>query len=174
MSNGSLAHLPAHQLEDPLNGVLVESQKSGDRSATKGRLSLDRSLNWIGNAFLHLRLRFNGLVVHRASRNIEPTTELRHRNGEPVFSQAPLDLKDHFSSFLPCRAFDFLWARHSNIASPYVSSSVLSCDSYCSRMSSGLAYRAFYIPDLAWSIQDSISEGGRSNCRDDSFTVVFP
>jgi len=170
MPNGSLANLPAFELENPLDRVLVELLQARHGSVTKRRLSLDHLLDRFGKALLDLRRRFNGLVVHGTARNLEPTTEFGHRNRESVFLQALLDVKDHVSSFFANRASHFFRARSSNIASPYASCSALSCDSYCSRMSSGLAFSAFSIPALAWSIQDSISEGGRSNCRDDSLT----
>lgn len=59
-----------------------------------------------------------------------------------------------------------------SMASPYASWRSFNCFSYCSRTSSGLARRALSIPALPWVTQSSISEGGRSNCRLASATVV--
>jgi hypothetical protein len=107
MPNRSLTHLPAHQLEDPLNGVLVEAQQASDSPITKRRFGLDHLFDRHSKSVLNLRVGLNGLVVDRTSRYIKPTTELRHRNRETVFSPAPLNLKDHVSSFLPGRASHF-------------------------------------------------------------------
>jgi hypothetical protein len=92
MPDRSLARLPAHQLEDPLNGVLVETQKAGDSPITERGLILDHLFDRRRKSILNLRLRFHPLVVHRTPRNLEPTIKLRPRNSEIVFSQAPMDL----------------------------------------------------------------------------------
>ena len=52
MSDRSLAHLPAHQLEDALNCVLVEAQQAGDSPTTKPGFGLDHLLNRISKALL--------------------------------------------------------------------------------------------------------------------------
>jgi hypothetical protein len=174
MPNGPLSYLLAHQLEYPLNVVLFEARKASDSSIAKRGFGLDHLLDRCGISILNLRFRFHRLVVDRTPRNLEPTTALRHRNGEAVLSQAPPDLKDHVSSLLAKQGVQFFRARSFNIASPYASCRALGCDSYRSRMSSGLVFRAFSIPALAWSLQDSISEGGRSNRLDDPVTLVFP
>jgi hypothetical protein len=165
MPNRSLADLPAHQLEAPLNGVLVEAQKPCHRPITKRGFGLDHLFDRRRKSALNLRLRFNRLVVHRASRSIESTTEFR--------LSSPAGSEGSCLALPAQQSVPFFRPLSSNIHPPHACCSALSRDSYCSLMSSGLASRAFSIPDLAWSIHDSISEGAKSNCRDHSLTVVF-
>jgi hypothetical protein len=105
--DGSFTNLPALELEDPLNRVLVELQQARHGSIPKRRLGLDHLLDRLSKTILNLWRRFNGLGVHGATRKVAPTTEFGHRNRESVLLQALLDVKDHASSFFANRASHF-------------------------------------------------------------------
>src|SRR6056297_327219 len=173
MANRSLADLPAFDLEDPLHGVLVHPQQSRHSPIAKRGLLLDQGLDRCGQLWPHLRGRLGRPVIHRPTRHLEPAAQLADRDRKSICLQSLLDREDQLSS-LPNRDANFFRARSSSMASPYASCRSLSWRSYCSRTSSGRALSAFSMPRLPSSIQLSISEGVKSNCRLASAMVVFP
>ncbi len=75
-ANRALAHLPALDLEDPLDGVLIEAQKIGHRAIAEGRLLLDHRLDRLDKGGVEPRRRLAGLVIDRPSGHVKPLTKL--------------------------------------------------------------------------------------------------
>src|SRR5699024_10307091 len=137
--DGSLPDLPALELEDALHRVLVETEQPSHRPVAKGWAFLDHGLDGFGKAFLHpWSCLFDRLVIHRASRHLEPTAQFGNRDVIPIFLQSLADRLDHFSSS-SSRDCNFFRALSSNIPSPHASSRSLSCPSHYSRTTCGLA-----------------------------------
>src|SRR5574343_1136785 len=172
-TNRTLSDLPALDLEDPLYGVLVHTKQMRHGAVAEGRVLFDHLLHWRCKCFLNPRRHLGRAVIDAPTWHGEPSAQLADRDVNAVSHESLVDRLDHLSSS-PSRDCNFFLARSSSIASPYASCNSLSCFSYCSRMSSGLVRRAFSIPRLASSTQPSISEGGRSNARLASATVVLP
>lgn len=84
VTDGALAHLPAFELKDALNGVLVHVEQTGNGSVTESRLSLDQSFDPAGARVIHLWRRFGAAVVKRPAWQIKPATELTDRHFEAI------------------------------------------------------------------------------------------
>lgn len=72
----ALADLPALDLEDPLNRVLVEAQTPGHRPVAERKLLFDHRLDRLGNAGIDLQCGLDWLVIDRPPRHAEPGAEL--------------------------------------------------------------------------------------------------
>ena len=127
----AFANLPAFDLEDALHGVLVKTQKPGNRAVAEGWLLLDHGLDWIGKARIDLRGGLGRLVIDRAPRHAEPRAEFRQRHRDPIGQKALMERPDQLfgatlepmarSPLTPSRsmrAASFFLARSSSMASP--------------------------------------------------------
>lgn len=111
MTDGPLADLPSLGLEDAPHRALVELQQTRYGPVAERGILLDQLLDRRGEALLDLRCRLDRSVLHGTARNVEPTTELRHRYAVPVLPQALLYPKDQVSSFFASSASHFLGTR---------------------------------------------------------------
>lgn len=134
---------------------------------------LDRRLNRYLQALPHLRSILGGLKINRSHGHLKPMAKLGHRNPHPFSFQSLLAGPNHSPS-PPIRYSNFSLAQTSNIAFPDASRSALSCRSYFSLVSRGLARRKVYKPCLPSSTQSLISESEASNTFAASETAVFP
>jgi hypothetical protein len=73
-ANRTLADLL--DLEFPLDGVLVESQKIGHRTIAEIGLRLDHRLDGLHKGGVQPRRRFVGLLIDRLSEHVKPLTKL--------------------------------------------------------------------------------------------------
>ena len=116
-TDGPLADLPATNLEDPLDGVLVHAQQPRHGPVAKRRLLLDERLHRRLELGLDLRNPFHRAVVEASAGHAEPSAQLADRDVEPIFKQSLTDRLNHDSS-LPNRDCNFFRARSSSMASP--------------------------------------------------------
>ena len=82
MTYRPLSDLPALELEDPLDRILVKPEQIGDSSIAKRRLFLDHRLDRFGKGRIDLRRSPSWLVVDAAPGHAEPATKLCHWNIE--------------------------------------------------------------------------------------------
>ena len=116
-TDGSLAHLPALELENSLYGVLVHAEQVRDGAVTERRVLFDHLLYWFGKVLLNLRRGLCRAIVDTPARHFEPPTELADRDVDSVGPQSLVDRLDHLSSS-PSRDCNFFRARNSSMASP--------------------------------------------------------
>ena len=75
-ANRALADLPAFDLEDPLDRVLVETQEISHRAIAEGGLLLDHRLDRLHKGGVQPRRSLAGLVIDRPSGHVKPLTKL--------------------------------------------------------------------------------------------------
>lgn len=117
MSNSPLSDLPALELEDPLDRVLIKPQQMRHRPVAERRLFLDQGLNRFHKGRVHFGRRAAWLVVDAAPRNAKPAAEFGQRNLKTIVFQSLPDAINYGSS-LPSRDCNFFRARNSSMASP--------------------------------------------------------
>ena len=74
MANGPLPDLPALELEDPLDRVLVEAEQVGHRPIAERGLILDQCLDGLGEGWIDLGSRLACLVVEATPGKAKPVT----------------------------------------------------------------------------------------------------
>jgi len=117
IADGPLPDLPALELEDPLDRVLVEAEQIGHRPIAERGLLLDQGPDGLGQGRINLWRCPACLVVDAAPGNAKPAAQLADGNLEAVCFQSLPDGLDHGSS-LPSRNWNFFRALSSSMASP--------------------------------------------------------
>lgn len=86
----ALAHLPALELEDALNGNLIEPQQVRHGTIAERRVFLNHGLDRPSQVFLHGWRRLGGAVVQRTAWHLEPPAQFDHADLESLLGQCLL------------------------------------------------------------------------------------